>query len=280
MRGIPILIAVAILVAGCSGFTGGEDPTPTLTPATAPETVAYPPGVDASGVVSPATLADAHSERDDNRSYTLVSNRTVTFRNGTVRSQLLVRLALAENRSYLATISTAGPHGPVLLGIPPAAAVYWSNGTTYARKYTRDGETTYNTFSPPDQYTGTWQFWTQTVAFGGRSGYAGKAIRATFDSIPTTLADRDDRNGTTFYRLTGDEAIATDFAAPEIDTVGNLTFEATVDGDGLVHSMTYRFDGTIDGQPVVVERAIRYERVGKTSVGAPSWVPRATRSDQ
>jgi hypothetical protein len=280
VRTSTVAIALVVLLSGCSAFTGGSEPTQTLTPADAPATTSYPPGIDASGVVSPDALADAHGERDDNVSYTLVSNRTVTYENGSIRSELRTRIALAVNRSYLTTISTAGPEGPVLLGRPPAAATYWSDGETYARQFTRDGTTTYNTFSPPDQYTGTWQFWARTVAFGGRSGYAGQTIRRTFTAIPTTLEGREATANTTLYRLTGTDATSTDFAAPEIDTVENLTFDAVVDRDGLVRRIHYRFDGRIDGTPVQVERTIAYRNVGNTTVGKPAWLSRARNASQ
>jgi len=280
VRGTPLLVAVALLLAGCSGFTGGDESTPTLTPAERPETATYPPGVSAEGVVAPAALADAHTRRDDSLSYTLVSNRTVRYENGSVRSGLSVRVRLAENRTYLTDLETAGPRGPVLLGLPPATATYWSDGTTYARKLSRDGQVTYNTFSPPDQYTATWRFWTRTVAFGGRSGYAGQTIRETFSSIPTRVAGSETRNGTVVYRLVGTAATSTDFAAPEIETVSNLSFEATVDADGLVRSLRYRFDGTVDGTPVTVRRTIAYERVGTTAVGEPPWLASAKNSSR
>jgi hypothetical protein len=280
VRRTPLLVAAVLVLAGCSGFTGGDESTPTLTPAERPETASYPPGVAADGVVSPDALADAHEDRDDNRSYTLVSNRTVEYANGTVRSAIHTRIDLAENRSYLATVSTNGSRGPVLLGRPPAAATFWSDGETYARELTRDGATTYNTFTPPDQYAGTWRFWTRTVAFGGRSGFAGQTIRQTFRAVPTTLVGQESVDGTTYYRLRGDEATSTEFAAPEIDSVSNLTFAATVDRDGLVRRIHYRFDGRIDGLPVRVERTIAYEDVDETTVGKPGWLGRALNASQ
>ncbi|WP_246982754.1 DUF7537 family lipoprotein [Halorientalis marina] len=276
MRGGILVVALVALLAGCSGFSGGSEATPTLTPGNAPTpTKAYPPGVDDSGVVAPGALAEAHTARDDGRSYTLVSNRTVRYANGTVRSDLSVRIELATNRSFFATVSTDGAHGPLLLGEPPASAAYWSNGSTYARALTRDGGTTYNTFTPPDQYTGTWRYWTQTVAFGGRSGYSGRTIREVFTSIPTEVVGRETRTGTTVVVLAGTAAETTDFTAPEIDTVENLSLRAAVDTEGLVRLVRYRFDGTVDGEPVVVERTIRYEDVGSTSVEKPQWLDRA-----
>jgi hypothetical protein len=282
VRVATVVVAFVLVLSGCSAFTGGSDSTttPTLTPADAPDTAAYPPGVNERGVVSPEALADAHGARDDDRSYTLVSNRTVRFANGTVRSAFRLRIALAENRSYLATISTNGSRGPVLLGRPPASAAYWSDGETYARRLTREGTTTYNTFTPPDQYTGTWRFWARTVAFGGRSGYAGQTIRRTFRAVPTTLVGQERVDDTTLYRLRGDEATSTDFAAPEIDAVSNLSFAATVDRDGLVRRIHYRYDGRIDGVRVGVERTIAYRNVGNTTVGKPAWLPRALNAAQ
>ena len=57
--------------------------------------------------------------------------------------------------------------------------------------------------------------------------------------------------------------------------VVDVRFVDAVDTEGLVRLVRYRFDGTVDGEPVVVERTIRYEDVDSTSVEKPPWLDRA-----
>jgi len=276
VRATVLLVGLLVLLAGCNGLTGAGEPTPTVTAAEVPaEAAAYPPGIDDGGATAPDVLAAAHSDRVENRSYVLVSNRTVRYTNGTVRSALSVRVALADDRSYLVRVRTDGSEAPVLVGRPPANATYWSDGETYARKLTRGDRTTYTLFSPPDQYTATWRFWTQTVAFGGGSGYAGGTIRDTFGAVPTTLDGTVTRNGTELYRLTGEGTTVAGRMAPELDTVNAVTLEAAVGRNGVVRRIAYRVDGDIDGTTVTVDRTIEYRRVGSTTVEAPPWLDRA-----
>ena len=144
-----VLVALAVALVGCPAVGPAATPTP--------EPEEYPPGVSGEGVVDATTLADAHDRAIENTSYTLVSNRTVRYTNGTVASALFVRVELAADRSFFVRTSTAGPDGPEFLGKPPAAGEFWSNGTVYVRALARDGETTYNRFTPPDTYVGTWR---------------------------------------------------------------------------------------------------------------------------
>jgi len=270
-----LALAAVLVLAGCGGLTGGAPTTSTLTPADVQPAPAYPPGIDEDGVVDPDVLARAHGERDDEVSYTLVSNRTVGYANGTVRSRLTVRVELAADRTYFARAVTDGRHGPVFLGNPPATAEFWSNGTTYVRALDRDGERVYNTFEPPDQYAGTWRYWARTVAFGGRAGFAGATIRDTFGAIPTRVAGRERTRGTTLTRLVGTEATGDEFTSPAVDAPRNVRLDATVDERGLMRSLDLRYEGTVDGENVTVHRSIAYEDVGSTTVTRPEWFDRA-----
>lgn len=274
MRGL--LLIVVVVLAGCNGLVGESTTTPGLTPVGDIRTeVGYPPGVDESGVVSPEALANTHSDLVSDRSYVLVSNRTVRYENGTLRSRLRVRIDLAENKTFYVRTSTAGHAGPVFLGHPPATGEYWSDGEVYVRYLQRDNESVYNTFQPPDQFTATWEFWTRTVAFGGRSGSSEETIQTVFGAVPTRITGVETRNGTTVYLLSGTGATSLAFAPPEVESAENVRLEAAVGADGLVREIRLQYDAVVAGDQVTVERAVIYRDVGSTTVSRPPWFDRA-----
>lgn len=268
------LVALAVVLAGCPAI---PDSTPTagVTPAAVPETQTYPPGVTESGVTAPDALADAHSGFVANTSYTIVSNRTIRYRNGTLASRLDVRVRLAADRQFLAAVETAGPSAPLLLGDPPARARFWSNGSVYVRSLTAGGPTRYNEFTPPDAFVATWRYWRSTVPFGGQDGHDRETISGLFGDIPTAVAGRESVDGTTVYRLVGDSARAGSFAKVGSGPVGNVSLEAQVSVSGVVRRFDLSYDTTMDGRAVTVHWTLRYLDVGNTTAERPPWYDRA-----
>jgi len=272
---VVVTVTVLVLLAGCAGFGESGPATPTVTPVGVedePEPV-YPPGVGEGGVFAPELLAAAHAERVNDTSYTLVSNRTVRYANGSVRSGIALRVRLAENRSYHADIRTAGSAGPIVLGEPPARAAFWSNGDRYVRAFGPPGNRTYNEFVPPDSYVASWRYWVGAAAFGGGSGHAERTVRRTFEAVPTRVVTREGEGAETRYRLVGTDARSGSYA--NVEAPHNLTLRATVRADGLVERLELRYEGEVDGSPVTVHRVIQYSAVGDTLAGPPAWVDRA-----
>lgn len=269
-----LLVCLLLVTAGCNTLGGGDtgDPTPTVTPAPVPAEESLAPGVSDEGVTNPRALADAHADVISNTSYRLTVNRTVRAANGTLRERLSLELALATDRSYRVDTATAGPEAPVFLGTPPANATFWSNGSTYVRKLTRDGQTTYNTFDPVEG-AGTWQYWARTVPFGGEQATPRAFLRRTFGAVDTEVVGRTGANGTTVYRLRGNataERLDAEVANPR-----NVSLVATVTEGGLVASLSLRYVGTMDGERVRVTRTVAYSDVGSTTVEPPPWFDRA-----
>ncbi|MEF8841045.1 MAG: hypothetical protein V5A62_05405 [Haloarculaceae archaeon] len=292
MRLRTVLGIVCLLVlAGCGGSgpfvdgpsDGSGDPgtTPTVSPAPLPETTAeFPPGVSRRGVVAPERLAQGHETTIANTSYTVRSNRTVVYANGSIRSLLVVEVALARNRTFLATAATAGPKAPVFLGVPPARATFWSNGSVYVRRFTAGGETTYNQYDPGQQFAGTWRYWTRTVPFGGRSGRPGSFYAGTFGAVTTRVTGRTTSGNASLVRLAGGGTRGSVQGTPldgggSLDAVRNVSLRATVGPRGVVRSLTVDYDATADGRPVHVHWTVHYLAIGETTVRRPPWFDRA-----
>jgi hypothetical protein len=268
-------VALLVLLAGCPGLAGQSTPTADVTPAPVPETETYPPGVGPAGVVDPTALARVHSAAVDATSYTLVSNRTITAGNGSLRSHLALTVRLARDRSYHARARTAGPAGPVFLGAPPARAEFWSNGTVYVRAVERESGWTYNEFTPPNEFVASWRYWRSTAAFGGEEGFDVETLATLFGSIPTALAGTRTENGTTLYRLTGDRALRPDFAKTGTGPVRNVSLDATVTEAGVVRAFDLSYERRQCSVPVRVVWTLRYDAVGRTTADRPAWFARA-----
>jgi hypothetical protein len=274
-----VLVVLAVVLAGCPALgpqppptgaeSGGESEDGSVTAAS------YPPGVTDSGVTDATALAEAHADITGDASYTLRSNRTIRYTNGDLASRLLVRLRLAADRQFHVRASTAGPEGPLLLGTTPAGGEYWSNGTVYVRALTREGETTYNRFSPPDNFVGTWRYWRATVPFGGEDGHAAETIGGLFRDVPTEVVDVRSEAGTTVYRLSGEGAHSGSFAKAGPGPVGDVTLGATVTESGLVRGFDLSYVTFLGNRSVRVDWSLRYRDVGNTSVDRPAWFDRA-----
>lgn len=278
MRVTPAAVVVLLLIAGCSAAPALDDTdsaTPTVTPVDVPADYAYAPGVTTDGVTDPATLAAAHERAIDGTSFRLTANRTVRYANGTLREQLRVDVALTEDRTYRASAATRGPAAPVFLGRPPANGTYWSDGSVYVRKLTRDGETTYNEFDVPGSGAGTWRYWTRTVPFGGEQATPGGFYASLFAAVPTRVTGENTSGSFVTYRLV-DDGPPVDRFQDEVTDVRNVRLVASVRGDGLVTALSLRYDGTVDGATVRVVRTVRYGGVGSTTVARPSWFEKAT----
>lgn len=281
MRAVPaVALAALVLLAGCGAFPlvgeeGGSTPAPTPVRGDG-VTSSPPPGILSLQVVNPGALGRAHAESIENESYVLTSNRTVAAENGTLRSRLALTVAVDGGQGFLAAASTAGPEAPVFLGNPPADAVYWSNGTTYARRLSHDGRTTYTEFPPPDTWVGTRSYWTTSVPFGGRANRPAAFYASLFSAVPTRVTGETTLAGTPVFRLENEaDRPFSDATFPGgVESVHDVSFVALVDGDGLVRSLDLRYAGTVDGEAVRVEWTLRYEDVGSTTVRRPAWFDR------
>lgn len=282
-RAPAVAVLLVILLAGCNGFPG-LGPAPTTTPTTTADggpTTARPPGIAGSLVVDPSALAAAHADVISQSSYVVTANRTVRTANGSLWSSLRVRVALADDHTFLATARTAGPAAPVFIGEPPARAAYWSNGTTYLRRLHHDGRTTYTETGTPATWIGTWRYWAETVPFGGRTHTPDSFIESVFWAVPAVVTGRTTVDGVPVRRLEdqGDWPVADGAIPGRVRSISNVSLVALVDDRGLVRRLDLRYSGRIDGRPVAVHRTVRYTAVGSTAVDRPAWYGRAVSSN-
>jgi hypothetical protein len=275
-----VVLAALVVVGLAAGIPpdapGGVagQPTPSATDDAPAER--YPPGLTEAGVADPQALGRAHEDTLSGESYTLRSTRTVRTTDGDVRSRLSVTVQVDERRAFLARAETAGPAAPVFLGDPPARGVYWSNGTTYARRLTSDGERVYNTFDPVGR-AGTWRYWTATVPFGGDRAGPAATYANLFAATETRVLTTREPDGVRRYFVVGETLAPT---GVEGSAVENAALEAAVTPSGVVRAFSLAYEATVDGERVTVRWRVGYEAVGRTSVREPAWLDRALRGER
>lgn len=277
-----LCVILLVVLAGCSGIGGtagdsGEQEVETVTPVPVPD--ADPErgrstGIDGSGVSDPWSLAAAHSERIENRSYRLVSNQTVQYENGTLRSQYRTDLRLATNRTYFITVRTDGPEGPLLLGEPPAVSEFWADGETYIRAF-GESDPRYNEFTPTNSGVGTWWFWASTGSFDVLLTPS-ELIGETLNAVPTRVESTRSVDGGERYRVVEVGAPVAELPFPAASPARNVSLVAEIDRSGLVRRLELEYSGRIDGDRVVVSRSIAYSDIGSTEVRRPPWFDQAT----
>lgn len=277
-----VLLVVAIVSAGCSGFAtdGGSgegkdgDPTVSVTPAPVPSVEAdgrLAPGLTAAGVENPSALAVAHNAVLRNRSFTMRTNRTTTYANGSFRGHTTERVRVApEKTAYGATYRIEGvpvtsrvEEYPVLRserwfdGRRALVASTYINGTT--RYYRQSGAT-------------------RSLALRSFVDDGGRYARL-LDGAETRVVGRFERDERTYYRLTAANLSAVLAEIPWIESVQGTSFEAVVSSRGFVRAYRLRYRATIEnGSTLRVTESTRYTDVGATTVSRPSWYEEARRA--
>ncbi len=228
------------------------------------------PGLDAEGIDDPGQLAAAHVAALRDRSYTLEVHWVVRDDQLDTRSSFSLQQALTADRTFLATVGTAGPDGPAMLGNPPASARFWSDGDSYYVNYTPDEPDSGTQFDPPRGYVGTWRYWAHQLAFGGQVGSSPEPfLRDLYETIPVRLHREP---GVVRLLATGVEPRSpTSLGEVGIEGVGGVDLYATVDQEGRVGTLDLTFEAEDDEGRVHFTRRIDYTAVGTTSVSRPEW---------
>ncbi len=268
-----VLLVLSLVFAGCNGIMLGGDETPErmFTPAAVPTDEPTPtpvpqlaPGLMGTGVTNPFALAEAHSSVLSNTSYTFYSNSTVRYVNGTVFNQFITRVRYGTNDSRFYIVQNG-------FGVPvrgSSGQSIWSDGERVLRAQTRNNSTSYDIPTaamgepiPPQEFS----FLTSND----------ERIAALFSSVETRVTDREQRNGTTVYRIVATNV--TNRGAFEFvwHNPRNVSLRALISSQGLVREYRLHYTATLDNSTVRISRQVRYTNIGTTTVERPPWYKQA-----
>lgn len=257
-----IAVALLLVLAGCGGLAGPADEQRTVNPnlggtpsatATPGPTDDYPPGVSADGLDA-RELTNAHVAALEDRPNTVRVHTTVVAANGTT---LVSRTATTrENGSRKSVSLVTDGAAPAFLGNVRDYA-YWSDGTeTLVRHERRNGSVEHETLpgdsEPAIGFTDTGRSVVEPTLLPREFQYVGTERRGNVTyHVLTAEADtieRDDRADARNYRLT-----------------------VAVTPEGIVESMTTRYDTTRDDVEITHRQHFRVSDVDGTTVDRPAW---------
>lgn len=260
----PATLALALLVAGCSGFAGGPAAErPSLTPVPVPTTDAgtggqyLAPGVTEERLVDPAALQRAHAARLANTSHTYRERVTRRYANGTLRGQYTTVVRRNESAVRYRYVQRETAENPGY------RIDSWADGRRIYTARTVDNETTFRTETVPVTAR---QVPLETADYAASLG----RVFGQFSLVVTGTVRRD---GRPLYRL----ATA---GHRDVPPLRNASFVGYVTPRGVVTEYRVSYRTRRDGVPVDVTVAVTVDELGNTTVARPAWYDRAvTRTD-
>ena len=272
---LPIVIAAMVVLSGCNALTGGggddtETETPTVTPVDVPtdEPTATPvpvlaPGLTGAGVVDAADLANAHEDALNDDSYTVVSNNTIRYANGTLRFQWNRTMRVAEGLEPFYIVSRPNGSGrqPV---VSSQRVERWSNGERLYSAIVRQNDTKYSV---------------SALNRGFISVQNGEQFLTLFNALETRVVGQETRNGTEIYRIRATNVTNPEYLPRSVLNTSknprNISFRALVDSEGVVRSYHLAYTATDIWRGVEttnrVTQSLHYTDIGSTVVERPDW---------
>jgi len=256
-RAMAAVVALALVLAGCSGFVQPDSPE-TVTPVAVPtDGAGYPPGVSDDAVV-PSTLASAHARTLATTNYTLVTRQRVTDSNGTVLRRTNHTRYVAANKTYAGQFRQNGTE----LNTFTTRIDYWTNGSIVAARYD-------NRANRRNQVT-----WPVRDDGPVSDLSERRTIRGIGEAVDLSVADRSDGSvalvGT---RFTNPDRLRTPLF---VSDPHNVSVRLRVNHDGTVSAFRLVFDAERSDQQVRVTQEMRLQNVGSTTVAQPEWVANTT----
>jgi hypothetical protein len=256
-----ILIAVLVILAGCSGVLGGSgEPTETVTPAAVPTDEPTPtpvprlaPGLTEQGIVSPRALVAAHQSFLQNRSFTQRSNSTALAANNStvLRTTSTLRAGPPGEGLYSTTVRNGSYLTQESATISTRSEAWWNGGQYVVKRTFPNGTTAYS------------QRPISTARASAATG-ALPYLLESFGADNTTVTERLTRNGTTLYRVQG---------VAQTYMVGNTTLRLLVDSRGVIRK--YSTVRQLSSGPGVSRSVTKTRFVAINETDAPerpSWV--------
>jgi len=248
-------LALALVTAGCSGFTGGRTPDgTTVTPATVPAVEDgadgryLAPGVTDEELVDPGALQRAHTTRLANTPHTFRERVTRRYPNGTLLSRYTTVVERNESAvRYRYERQTAG-------GATPLRVESWADDQEV---YTARTEGNVTTYSVEDTVRTARRVPLDTEDYG-------TSIGRVLGLVSIDVGGTDRRDGRRTYRLVTTRS-------RDVPPLENVSFEGRVTPDGVLTAYRITYRVRRDGTPVDVTVRVTVDDLGATAVERPTW---------
>lgn len=252
--GVTVLVSLLVVLAGCSGGSGGDPADGTMTGA-----VAGGDGTTAGGESDVSLVENRTAALMDAGSYTSLWEMEYAEDGAVVGKTSYTHAVDYENeRSAFGMVMANDGE------VSNDYGTYHADGTTYARYGTSD-EATYQTTTGPFAPENTLFSVQSYVADADDLSEFDAVGTETYDGVTVTRYERTDRPTWVSAQNTED-----DFTWEE------FTYTVLVDEDGLVRLESWSGEGvTTDGVTRTITFTYSLTAVGSTTVAEPDWVDAA-----
>jgi hypothetical protein len=260
-----MLVAVLVVLAGCSGvFGGGGEPTETVTPAAVPTDEPTPtpvpqlaPGITGEGIENRGALLNAHGSLLQNTSFTTTSNTTTVAENGSVLVQWTSTLRAGPDGEGFYSVSERNGSYEYPTGAIPVRTEGWSDGErVFLQRTYANGTTTHERLRND----------AEELRYNLAQGELQFRLES-FGSNNTAVTERLSRNGSTLYRING----TSQPYGPD-----NTSLSVLADDRGVVHSYRTVQRPSFDENISHSVSTGRFFAIGSTDLPErPSWVDEA-----
>ncbi|MWG33298.1 hypothetical protein [Halomarina oriensis] len=241
-----VLLALLVVLAGCSAGNLPETSGPTVTPAAVP--VSPPPGLSETGVVNASRLVAGHVALLTNTTATRSTNRTVGYPNGTLVVENRTTWAGEEGR--LVVVRTRHPGGP-------GGYARWQNGSHVVGWVESADRRQYYTLEASS---------TPFAGVDPLGDHLSAALTTQRGASVTPVDCGDDRCLEVAFSL--DERLVWGDGYP---ATGPVRYRLTVTTDGLVRHLVVTWAARSGDRTVTVIERTTFRNVGSTNATAPNW---------
>lgn len=260
MRRVVVLLAVLVVLAGCSGATPAAEAGETTTPE---ESTAVPvptdavwgvvaPGVDDGGVFDAVELASSHRSVLEGRTVTIRRTLRATYPNDTVRGWNETAVLGPDRERAYTVRRTDG-----------TVRERWTNGSHVAERVVEDGSVVFGSVRRSNGFD------RHTV-----ERVYERSLPGLFASLERARVERhDERDGLVRYRVTGHTGPLFEADTPLGLDPERGALRILVDERGFVAEYALVYEATArDGTRVTVFERVEHLDVGTGEVPRPSWV--------
>jgi hypothetical protein len=260
-------LCILIVLAGCNGLISeSSDQETTVTPAPVPTTDQFAPGVTNGGVSNLSALETAHYSRLQNTSHTSRFRSVVTAANGTVVSERRTTTQVAAQRVYrVRHLNSSSPleESPSVPLVVRSELWAVDERGLFARTLA-NGTTVY--LSTPAE---------NSPLYENLRSQPGSDSIQLLEPSATGVAGRVSEDGRSLYRLQASELDQNELLRRYGTEANNSRLTAFVTPQGAITRLNWRYEITLEDTTYLVERSLRYTRVGNTTLSRPSWYDEA-----
>lgn len=251
-----LVLLFVVLLAGCSGLVGDDEPGSSEETLDSPEAFDYPEGFSADGITDGDRAVDSYNAGvQSHQNYTGEQRYLIDGEDGetdvNVTYEVEFPAAVAFQRSGFET-----PDGEGFIEF------YYADGERFVRSGSNGQESGVST---------------QEWAFSADNQTSVEGLEPLLRNVTSYETSVEERDGASLVRFETTDAQDPEgfFEVGEGDELADFEASFLLDSDGVIHEASYEFSLVNDEQTRSVSFTFEIHDLGETSVDRPGWVDEA-----